>query len=208
MAARLPPPRDVCGTCARRRIYIILSSQWTERCRRSLPRRRNILTDWRTRGNSASKLDEVKREKHERESRQTGKQRSVDQGAGGWDRTNVPGMADLKFQNFPDNVARGGDEDLYPSRDARAVSPIVADLPSLAGARDRYSSRARPSVTTPVLKYSSRQVLPWIGRDCVFFLCSRPSCRDGWSFGRNAQMHTSIETRVCRNVVETTCRSK
>lgn len=50
--------RNVRGTCARRRIYIILSGQWTERCRRSLPRRRNILTDWRTRGNSASKPDD------------------------------------------------------------------------------------------------------------------------------------------------------
>lgn len=69
-AARLPPPPDVCGTCARRRIYIILSGQWTERCRpESSPSPEYPHGDWRTRGNSASKPDDdrprVKREKHE-----------------------------------------------------------------------------------------------------------------------------------------------
>lgn len=57
-----------------------------------------------------------------------GKQRSVDRGLGdegGGDRTNVPGMADLKFQNFPDNVPRSRRR-RHPSRDTRLVHEIRA----------------------------------------------------------------------------------
>lgn len=80
----------------------------------SLPRRLNILTDWRARGSFASKPDDTttatttilrrEREKTRKSNRQSNDPPRVGERKGG----RSPRMADLKFRNFPDNVPRVG----------------------------------------------------------------------------------------------------
>lgn len=107
------------ASVATRRVRSVHDDEFTSSCRANgpkdaagvLPRRRDILTDRRTfSGSSTSKPGDVslrqREEKHEN---------YVKPGSGGNDRrrgfgngeTDAPRMADLKFQNFLDNVPRG-----------------------------------------------------------------------------------------------------
>lgn len=127
-------------------------------------------------------------------------------------------MADLKFQNFPDNVPRGGDGDLY-SRDTRASESRCARC---------IADRCRSSipgwcarsllVKSPAKRNDSRAEIfiaasSSADRERLHLLSLFATKLSRWLefWGEKKQMQNAYidrNSRVCRNVVRMTRRSK